>query len=111
MRTAKEVVAHMTDAVRGYSVEDYLGSRLEVGSRIAPTYNADTGMKWPGGYVVEITDPDGDVDDEGRSIAINPRITVLFDDGDQDSFTTWLKVYGYQYHDPAVFQTDELRRG
>jgi len=40
------------------------------------------------GVVTAISDPDGDVDDYGRTVGINPSVTVLFDDGTEDSFTT-----------------------
>ncbi len=40
------------------------------------------------GTVIEVTDLDGDVDDEGRSVAIMPEVRVRFDSGHEESFTT-----------------------
>lgn len=53
------------------------------------------------GTVASLGEWDGDVDDEGRSIAIFPRLTVRFDDGTAASFATcdWRAPY------------DEIARG
>lgn len=57
------------------------------------------------GIVLCVTDPDGDVDDEGRSYGIPPQVEVRFDDGVEDSFrTTWL---GGFYED-APFRVDDV---
>jgi len=40
------------------------------------------------GTVVEITDPDEDVDDYGLPVFFPPRVTVRFDDGVEDTFGT-----------------------
>jgi hypothetical protein len=45
------------------------------------------------GVILSISDPDGDVDDEGRSVYYPPRVTVLFDIGDEDYFLGY-HVYG-----------------
>ena len=47
-----------------------------------------------------ITDPDGDVDDEGRMYGINPRVTVTFNDGETETFTTG--TISYQRGDEYV---------
>jgi hypothetical protein len=71
------------------------GSLIEVGTRIAAasgTISDKNGMRTydiPGGVIKEISDPDGDVDDEGRTIGINPQVTVLYDDGEEDTYTTF----------------------
>ena len=38
------------------------------------------------GTVTEISDPDGDVDDYGRSVGILPRVFVKYDDGTDDNY-------------------------
>jgi hypothetical protein len=38
------------------------------------------------GVIIQLSDPDGDVDDEGRSVYWPPRVTILFDDGIEDYF-------------------------
>jgi hypothetical protein len=62
------------------------------------------------GSVIEITDVDGDVDDDGRSIVTLPTVVVTFDDtGDGvevDNFSTyWL---GRHYDDDAPFEAGDL---
>jgi len=54
-----------------------------VGSRVRLYHDDDTR-----GTVTAISDPDGDCDDEGHMIGISPRVTVVFDDGDDDRFST-----------------------
>jgi hypothetical protein len=39
------------------------------------------------GEVTSITEPDGDVDYEGIPFAIDPIVTVRFDNGDEEEFT------------------------
>lgn len=68
------------------------------------------------GVIVVISDPDGDVDDEGRSIGIPPAATVLFDDGEEDTFTGEVPreyypemAYGYMEGPiPYVFEDIEV---
>jgi hypothetical protein len=40
------------------------------------------------GRVVEVSDFDGDVDEEGRLYGIAPQVTVRFTNGDEDHFAT-----------------------
>jgi hypothetical protein len=68
-------------------VEDADGKRLLVGSRVR--CGDDLGV------VTAISDPDGDVDDYGRSVGINPKVSVDFDDGSEDSFTTFMHIRGW----------------
>jgi hypothetical protein len=64
-------------------VVDVDGSEIEGGRRVHVTGSPDVR-----GTVTGITDPDGDVDDEGHTIGISPRVVVMFDDGEDDRFTT-----------------------
>lgn len=87
MTTARDVLDRIDNECGVTQVYDRHGSRLVVGSRIAATYYND--KFWPGGVVTEITDPDGDVTDEGRAYSIDPTVTVVFDNGDFDTYTTF----------------------
>jgi len=69
------------------------------------------------GVVTEIDDWDGDVDDNGHSISIPPRVYVLFDDGSTDSFATseweihygwWDRATGDGDHDTGEGKVEEL---
>jgi hypothetical protein len=46
------------------------------------------------GVITEVSEPDGDVDDYGRSIGINPAVSVQFPDCDDRfvSFWDWQKT-------------------
>jgi hypothetical protein len=60
------------------------------------------------GRVTAIDDPDGDVDDEGRSVAIPPRVSVRFDDGTTDRYSGhWLGSWG---DEDAPFEFEDLER-
>ena len=69
-----------------YNVQDGAGQQLVVGTRV----KIDAWAEYPEarGYVTAISDLDGDTDDEGRSFAILPRVTVKFDDGEEETFST-----------------------
>lgn len=69
------------------------GREIVVGSRVKVAGFEDTGM------VVSISDPDGDVDDEGRAFGIAPRITVEWADG-EDTFGTSYAGSGYRDDEP-----------
>lgn len=77
----------------------------EEGSRerhIAPIY-----QRMPDGIVTHISDFDGDVDDEGRSIGINPYVYVRWPGEDEDeSFGTCVSDYGRFY--PSCYDSDEI---
>jgi hypothetical protein len=55
--------------------------------------------------VTEISDIDGDADDEGRSFMINPRVTVKFDNGDEDTLATYTESH---YPDEIIFVVSDL---
>jgi hypothetical protein len=86
--------------------------------RIANLDKRDIGDSEFYGTITGISDPDGDVDDEGRSIGIPPRVTILFDDGGEESFNGFIPskyyselAYGHEFDDvpiPYVFEDIEL---
>ena len=56
---------------------------IKVGSKVCISgYPKDIGR------VTEVSDWDGDIDDYGKPIGIPPRISVMFNDGTDDDFTT-----------------------
>lgn len=59
------------------------------------------------GVVTEISDLDGDVNDEGRSVVIMPRVTVKFDAGDTEVYGTTGDLGMGMYADP-VFTCEEI---
>lgn len=108
--TGHELVAALADGARGQTVVDRRGSRIVVGSRIAGEW-VRVGARdtyWPAGIVTEVSDCDGDADDYGNIIAINPKVTVKFDNGTEDTFSTTY-TSGY-YVEPAIFEAEELMR-
>lgn len=71
------------------AVFDSKNRSVVVGSRVrcAPEDFDEKGRPNTG-EVVEITEPDGDVDDDGRTIGISPRVVVMYDNGDMDTYVT-----------------------
>lgn len=59
------------------------------------------------GVILGISDPDGDVDDYGRTIGIAPRVTVLFDDGSDDRFIASWTAKG-PWDEDAPYQCDDV---
>lgn len=80
---------------------DTNGVEFKVGDRV----NDGRGS----GVVESVSDPDGDVDDEGRSITIPPRALVKFDDGEDDYFTSYWTAQG-PWDDDAPWQFDDLEK-
>ena len=69
------------------------GKEIVVGTRVKI-------VGWDGvGVVVSISDPDGDVDDEGRAFGIAPKITVEWADG-EETFETSYAGSGYSLDEP-----------
>lgn len=60
------------------TIYDKAGNVIVVGARVAAEED------WPGGVVTGISDPDGDVNDYGRPVAIPPYVSVSYDDGTED---------------------------
>lgn len=70
-----------------FRVVDANGLEITLGSRV------DAGDLSYRGVVTTISDPDGDVNDYGLAVAINPSVAVVFDDRTEDSFgTSWLAM-------------------
>jgi hypothetical protein len=85
-------------------VLDEAGNPLVVGSRV----QADPRQSL--GTVIRVTDPDGDVDEYGRQIGINPQVYVQFDDstpGEQDCYGTFWTATGPS-DDYAPYRSDDL---
>jgi hypothetical protein len=67
---------------------------------------ADTYTRMPDGVVVQISDWEGDVDDEGRSYTIMPRVGVKWPDYDQiDWYETGIDSLNYP-DDPDLIVSD-----
>jgi hypothetical protein len=63
------------------------------------------------GIVKHITDVDGDVDDYGRSVMVNPTVVVEFDKDEIESFNTTCdyKRSGYLFDEgELVFECEDL---
>lgn len=90
-------------------VIDALGQTIEVGARVQ-VYGFSKQVDDPQsslGVVTNITELDGDVNDYGRPVAINPSVWVRFDDGSDDSFGTSWTAKGPGDED-APYQCDDL---
>lgn len=69
------------DQIKPYDrIEDSEGKLIKVGSRVLD----EIGL--PQGVVTSIVPLDGDVDNEGRPVAIGPTVKVLYDDGTEDEY-------------------------
>lgn len=74
-----------------FTITDFDDKPVAVGTRVC-TWDAD--LEVPAdvdavvGVVTDLGDWDGDTDDYGRTIGIPPSITVRFDDGTTEHFTT-----------------------
>lgn len=84
------------------SVVDSDNTPLCVGMRLIFDY-ADKASEY--GVITNISDVDGDMDEEGRMFGINPKVEVTFEDGEVEEFTTsdtrqgWWSEEGYQADD------------
>jgi hypothetical protein len=97
-------------------VEDFDGRAVEVGTRVRyfdydphhPEWSPENDGRYIG-VVVEITDWDGDCDDEGRSISIPPSVVVEFADGSRESYRTCDWQYPHSYDAlPTEGKVEEL---
>ncbi len=80
---------------------DANGKPLRMDTRVRCTGD----MEAPAGTIVMLSDPDGDVDDEGRSIYLPARVAVRWDDYPNDA----PELYdGAMTVDPWVYQFDDL---
>jgi hypothetical protein len=88
-------VSYTETYVDGNGVELKIGDRVDAGDGVPGTIRA-------------FSDPDGDVDDEGRPINIPPYATVLFDDGVEERYPGhWA---GKFYDDDALFEFDDFEK-
>ena len=92
-----------------YEYTDANGEEIKVGDRIripgADWMNSDLMSH---GVITKIDEPDGDVDDEGRAIGIDPEVHIKFDDGDEDHFNgRWTGTF---YTDDAPFQFEDIEK-
>ena len=89
----------MTDNDRDSTVYDSKGTELKVGMRVI-TYPIPPLTTYYG-TITEITDIDGDYDDElGRAVLIPPYVTVKWDKNDTTIYKASAKAPKYMY-DPA----------
>lgn len=102
----------LQDVKGGFEILDFNGHEIQVGS-VCVYGCPEPHERNTARYLVtveEITDPDGDYDDElGRGVAINPYVKVRFHDGDEDQIGTsfnWNK--SGMYGDPLVYDCDDL---
>ena len=84
-------------------VLDGKGATIAVGSRVRAGVPDVDDL----GTVTQITDVDGDVDDEGRSVAYLPQVHVRFDDGVEDSFGSYWSATG-PWDEDAPFVCDDV---
>jgi hypothetical protein len=68
-------------------VLDCNGNTIRVGARVLDELSVDP-ITFGGGTVTEITEPDGDVDEYGRTVGISPYVTVTYDDGEMERYPT-----------------------
>ena len=89
------------------------GNDITVGARVMTEYtvvsrNLPSKRVSQIGSVIEITDVDGDVDEEGRSITIYPTVVVVWD-GEDDEVESFKAFWTGRYQDDdAPFQTEDL---
>ena len=80
-------------------IVDTDGREIVVGSRVKIAGFSEVGE------VTHISDPDGDVDDDGRSFGIAPKITVAWWDGLEEFGTSYA---GFGYRDDDPWQCEDL---
>jgi hypothetical protein len=96
-------------------ITDFDGAPVAVGTRVRAWDYAPDHPEWGqdakyNGVVTDLGEFDGDVDDEGRSICVYPRVTVKFDSGDTESFVTCEWEYeGWAWdREPVSGKVEEL---
>jgi hypothetical protein len=83
-----------------FRVFDFDDHEVKIGTRVRMWDYGPEHPEWGkhskyNGRVIDLGEFEGDVDDEGRSRAIYPSITVLWDSGEKDSWTTTEWQFGY----------------
>lgn len=81
---------------------DRAGNRIEVGMRVVDRIDAEIGT------VVLLTEPDGDVNEYGRPIAIGPLVGVQYDDGDYEAWLATWNATGPWDSDREDFTCDDV---
>lgn len=98
-----------------YTITDYNDKPVIVGTRVR-VYDFEEGHpEFPAarakyeGAVIEITEFDGDVDDDtGKTIVVYPGIVVRFDTGDTEAFTTGEWVIDHITNEAISGKVEEL---
>lgn len=103
---ARDLLRRLREDAAYQAVVDRGGRPLVRGSRIV----AEDG--WPGGVVVGVSDVEGDVDEDGRSVTCTPRVRVLLDDGGEEVFGTfWMGSPAHPESDEVpVFMAEDVSR-
>lgn len=78
------------------------GEEIEIGGTV---FAEESGSRVLEGKVILITDPEGDADEEGNAIAINPMVEVEWKDGVKEQFKSTSIHLGWE--DPS-YEVDEL---
>ncbi len=82
---------------------DSNGTTLKVGMRVLDEHGDEDGT------ITELTDPDGDYDDNlGRAVAYGPYVHVKYDDGETDRFTATWNATGPWDDDRDDFTCDDV---
>lgn len=90
-----------------YRLEDFDGHQITLGTRVRMWDDPpDTELV---GTVIDMGEFDGDVDDDGRSIAIYPRVTVRWPNGDDEWWTSEWEFDGWAWErEPMLGKVEEL---
>lgn len=80
-----------------FRIEDFDRNEVKVGSRVVSWEDAEAGNVSVIGTVTNLGEWDGDVNDEGRPVAVSPRVEVQWDDGRKSRYVTleWEDDGGY----------------
>ena len=81
---------------------DLNGVEIKEGDRVSDGAGA--------GVITLITDFDGDTDDYGRLVGINPHVCVQFENGDDDNYSTRSTATGPWDHDSAPYACEDIER-
>lgn len=90
-----------------YTYKDANGEEIHQDDRVVMPDDGDCQDR---GTIIAINEPEGDVDDEGRTIYHAPSIRVHFDNGDVESFAldTWGDPRNYYPDGVDTFCAEEF---
>jgi hypothetical protein len=90
-----------------YTYKDANGEKIHQDDRVVMPDDGDCQDR---GTIIAINDPEGDVDDEGRTVYHAPSIRVHFDNGDVESFAldTWGDPRNYYPDGVDTFCAEEF---